>query len=322
MSINQHATLLLVGAGPMAIEYAKVLQKLKKKFIIIGRGELSAQDFQQKTGLLPITGGLHKFLSSNSLPIKQAIIAVSEDQLGITAIELLRYGIKTILVEKPGGASFSEIEKVEREAKNRKAKVFVAYNRRFYSSIKKALQIIKKDHGVLSFNFEFTELSERIAPLIKATGVKENWFLHNSTHVIDLAFFIAGQPKHLCSFTTGGLPWHPKASIFSGAGTTVKGALFSYQANWDAPGRWVLEVLTKNYRLIFKPLEELQVQNKGSFEINRVEIDNQFDKNFKPGLYKEVISFLTNNKDLCTLEEQCTNLALYKKMLQGSTNVK
>ena len=314
MSINQQ-TILLIGAGPMAIEYAKVLQRLKKQFIIIGRSEKSAQEFNKQTGLTPITGGLHKFLSSNSLPIRKAIVAVNEDQLGITTLELLKYGVASLLVEKPAGASFEEISKIKREAEIRKAKVFVAYNRRFYASVNKALEIIKNDGGVLSFNFDFTELSDRIEPLIKAPGVKANWFLHNSTHVIDLAFFLAGTPKTICSFTTGKLPWHPKASIFSGAGQTHKGVLFSYQANWDAPGRWAVEIFTKNNHLIFKPLEKLQVQPRGSFDVSFIEIDDKLDLEFKPGLFHEVSSFLGNHKNLCTIEEQNEKLFFYKKIL-------
>lgn len=316
MRINQQ-TILLIGAGPMAIEYAKVLQKLKRKFIVIGRSEKSAQEFKKQTGLTPITGGLHKFLSSNSLPIKKAIIAVSEDQLGTTTLELLKYGVTTLLVEKPAGASFEEIEEIKKEVEIWKAKVFVAYNRRFYASVRKAFEIIKKDGGVLSFNFDFTELSDRIEPLIKAPGVKANWFLHNSTHIIDLAFFLASKPKHICSFASRGLPWHPKASIFSGAGTTIKGALFSYQANWEAPGRWAIEIFTKNNHLIFKPLEKLQVQLSGSFDISFTEINDKLDLEFKPGLFREVSSFLGNYKDLCTIDEQVENLIFYKKILNG-----
>ncbi|EKD89906.1 MAG: hypothetical protein ACD_32C00113G0015 [uncultured bacterium] len=317
-------TILLAGAGPMAIEYAKVLKKLRKEFVVVGRGKQSATQFEKTTGIKPSIGGLEDYLSKNNFPIQEAIIAVSEDQLGTVAIKLIQYGVKSILIEKPGGSSFEDIKTVATKAGVSKTKIFVAYNRRFYSSVAEAREIIKKDGGVLSLHFEFTEIADRITPLKKAPGVKENWLMHNSSHVIDLAFFLGGQPKIFSAYIKGRLPWHPKASVFAGAGITENNAIFSYQANWEAPGRWGIEILTKNKRLILKPLEKLQVQKKGSFEISEVSLDNQVDIDFKPGLYKQVKAFLDSKQNytakitlLCTIAEQAGNLNFYKKILEG-----
>lgn len=310
-------SILLIGAGPMAIEYAGVLKSLKKEFIVIGRSKASAEEFEKNTGVKVITGGLDKFLEQGGEIPSVAIVAVSEEQLGSTTIKLLEHGIKLILVEKPAGLDFDDIKKVYEISQKVKAKVYIGYNRRFYVSVKKAQEIIKKDGGILSILFDFTEASFRIAPLTKAPGVKENWFLQNSTHVIDLAFFLAGNPKDMCSFTQGSLPWHSKASIFSGAGITEKNVTFAYHANWDAPGRWSLEIMTKNNKLIFKPLEKLQIQNLGSFEVKDVELDDKVDTEFKAGIYAEVTSFLGDKKDLCTIVAQATNLKFYQQILEG-----
>lgn len=309
--------ILLVGAGPMAIEYAKVLKVLNLDFLVIGRGVDNAKKFTDAIGNQVFTGGVEKFLESTSSYPEQAIVAVSEENLGKVTLLLLEHGIKSILVEKPGGLNFDEIRKVFSFASVKRAKVFVAYNRRFYSSVKKALDLIQKDDGVLSIFFDFTEPDYKIAPLVKGQGVKENWFLQNSTHVVDLAFFIAGIPKELIAFTESNLPWHPQGAIFSGAGITNRNSLFSYHANWKGPGRWGVEVVTRNYKLFFKPLEKLQVQNLGNFEINDTEIDDDLDRNFKPGIYREVQSFLGNKKDLCTISEQVENLKYYQQILEG-----
>lgn len=309
--------ILLVGAGPMATEYARVLKSLKKEFTVVGRGKPSAEEFEKNVGVKVITGGLDKFLEQEKKVPSVAIVAVSEERLGSTTIKLLKKGVELILVEKPAGLDFEDVKKVYEISRKLKAKVYVGYNRRFYASVKKALEIIKKDEGILSIYFDFTEASFRIAPLTKAHGVKENWFLQNSTHVIDLAFFLAGKPKKLYAFTYGSLSWHPKAAIFSGAGITEKNVLFAYHANWDAPGRWSLKVMTKNSQLIFKPLEKLQIQNLGSFEVRDVQLDNAVDSEFKAGIHKEVESFLGNKKDLCTINGQVANLKFYQQILEG-----
>ena len=309
--------ILLVGAGPMAAEYAKVLKSLKKEFIVVGRSKRSAEEFEKIVGVKVITGGINKYLRQKKEIPPVAIVAISEEQLGSTTIKLLKKGLKIILVEKPAGLDFADVKKVYSLSQKLKAKVYVGYNRRFYSSVKKAEEIIEKDGGILSIYFNFTEASFRIAPLTKAPGVKENWFLQNSTHVIDLAFFLAGNPQKMYAFTSGGVSWHRKGAIFSGAGVTEKNVLFAYHANWDAPGRWSVEIMTKNSKLIFKPLEKLQIQNLGSFEVKEVQLDDKIDTEFKAGIHAEVESFLGNKKDLCTIEEQVANLKFYQQILEG-----
>ena len=303
----------------MAIEYAKVLKDLNINFAVVGRGVENAKKFTEAVGHAVRSGGVEKFFKSGSLYPERAIVAVSEEQLGKITLLLLDHGIKSILAEKPGGLDFDEIRKVGKLTLSKKAKVFVAYNRRFYASIKKAMNLIEKDNGVLSIFFDFSEPDFKITPLIKGHGVKENWFLQNSTHVVDLAFFLAGKPKKLTAFTSGSLPWHSKGAVFSGAGITDKGVLFSYHANWKGPGRWGVELVTKNHKLFFRPLEKLQIQKLATFEVEDVGIDDQLDRDFKPGLYKEVQSFLGNEQNLCTISEQVENLEFYQQILEGKS---
>lgn len=318
---KQHDQVLLVGTGPMAIEHAKVLKALGQNFIAIGRGQESAKKFEESTGVNPVTGGIYTWLESNKIHARMpAVVAVSEEELGNVTIALIKNGFKKILVEKPGGFDSQQIKEIAQLSEKNSAKIYIAYNRRSYASVKRAQQFIKEDGGVTSFNFEFTEWSHVIAPLKKAPGVKERWFLHNSTHVIDLAFFLGGFPKHLTTFVHGSLPWHPEGSIFAGAGISTSGALFSYQANWEAPGRWGVEILTKKRRLIFRPMESLQVQQIGSVKIEPVEIDTSLDTNFKPGLYLQMETFLSESPDLCIITEQSKHVDVYDKFLKNQSS--
>jgi len=63
-------------------------------------------------------------------------------------------------------------------------------------------------------------------------------------------------------------------------------------------------------------MEELKIQKKGSVEVVGVEIDNQLDLDFKPGLYKQVEAFLSDEKDerLLTIEGQFKHLDFYEKI--------
>jgi len=316
MSDNMNKNIWLIGAGQMAVDYHKVLDDLEVPFTVVGRGKSSAKLFFNKTGFKPFLGGLKAFLLGNPNPCSHAIVAVGVEKLAETTSQLLEYGIKNILVEKPAGLNKEEIGAVAKLAKEKKANVYVAYNRRFYASVLKAKKIITKDGGVISFNFEFTEWSHEIEKLEKAPGVKENWFLANSTHVVDLAFYLGGKPKEISSYVSGGLDWHPSASIFSGAGVSETGALFSYQANWESAGRWGVEMLTKEHRLIFRPMEKLQIQKRGSVKIDFVDdIDYALDEKYKPGLYLQTNNYFKSYFDnMINIQQLATIIKVYYKM--------
>lgn len=306
----------LIGSGVMAQDYLKVLNNLKAKTTIIGRGANSAKKFKEITGRNVEIGGLQNFLSNNSDICSHAIIAVGIEKLFETTKQLLNHNIKNILIEKPGALSNIEFEELAGLSELKKANVYIAYNRRFFASVIKAKEIITEDGGVTSFNFEFTEWAHEIVTLKKANGVKEKWFLGNSSHVVDLAFNIGGIPKDLSSFISGGISWHPSGSIFCGAGITDTGALFNYNANWESAGRWGVEFLTKEHKLILRPMEKLKIQKRGAIEENFVkDIDYSLDIDFKPGLYLQTEKFLKNNFDnMCSINEQYKALTIYNKM--------
>jgi len=309
----------LVGAGQMAREYIKVLEAQHRQYTVIGRGNESAALCEEKAGCTVVKGGLGSFLGSKPKQCKQAIVAVNADLLASTTLQLIEYGIKKVLVEKPGGLSLSEIKAVRDAAESSGTEVFIAYNRRCYASVIKAQQLIKEDGGVTSFMFEFTELSSQISGLDHKKQIKEKWFLANSTHVVDLAFFLGGKPAQIECLSKGGLDWHPAASIFAGAGVSENGALFSYMSNWESAGRWGVEICTRKHRLIFRPMEKLQVQELGKFTADFVELGHTMDLDYKPGLYLQVEHFLNdNNSELCTIEDQLDQLGLYNKIANYS----
>jgi len=306
----------LIGAGGMAQDYIKVLDDLKVTTTIIGRGEDSAKKFKQFTGREVELGGLQRFLSKDQDICSHAIVAVGVEKLFETTKQLLNHNIKNILIEKPGALFENEFEELVNLSEIKKANIYIAYNRRYFASVIKAKEIIEQDGGVVSFNFEFTEWAHVIAPLKKGNDVKEKWFLSNSTHVVDLAFNIGGIPKEFSSFTNGSLDWHPSASVFCGAGISENGALFNYTANWESAGRWGVEILTKNNKLILRPMEKLQIQKRGTIlETFVTDIDYSLDDNFKPGLYLQTKNFLKNNFDnMCSIKEQNNNVEIYNKI--------
>ncbi len=310
----------LIGSGPMAKDYIKVLTALKKEFIVIGRGAESSQKIKDEFGISVYTGGLENFLSTKPAPCTHAIVAVGVEQLYLCAKNLVSYGIKNILTEKPGGLDQQEISELAAHA-DTKTHIYLAYNRRFYSSVLKAEEIIQQDGGLSSLNFEFTEWGHTIENLKKPKAVFENWLTANSSHVIDLAFFLGGWPKEISTYVANKnkLSWYSGPTNFTGAGITDRGALFNYSANWCAPGRWGVELLTEKHRLYLRPMEQLHIQNLGSVKIEKVEIDDSLDQQFKPGLYRQAESFLTGNLSrFSSIQDQNKYFKIYGQICSQS----
>jgi predicted dehydrogenase len=310
--------ILLIGTGPMAMDYVKVLNALSKNFTVIGRGESSAKIFKEKTGIQAITGGIDAYLKRNEINTSSyAIVATGTEALMPTLLKLKKAGLHKILIEKPAALSIDELLEQEEFLKDVGNSIFVAYNRRYYASVIEAKRLIEEDGGLQSMHFEFTEWAHKIEPLKKAEGVKENWFFANSTHVVDLAFYIAGVPMNWnCFSKSGDLTWHKKTN-FVGAGVTEKEVLFSYLSNWESAGRWAIELLTNKRRIYLKPIEGIDIQLKGTIALEKHSFDSQIDTAFKPGLYKQVESFLNDDaKDMCSLIEHIENAkSIYSKIL-------
>ena len=306
---------LLIGAGPMAIEYSRVLDAFDEEYNVVGRGEISAKRFEKETGRAVILEKLSSYLENVKVYPNAAIVSVGVEQLSSTSRELLEQGVKRILVEKPAGLTLQEVQELFELTLINNAEVYVAYNRRFYSSVKAARKIIEEDGGVEGFHFEVTEKGHQVEKISKLPEIKENWFLGNTSHVVDLAFFLGGAPIDITCFSSSKTDWHSRSANFAGAGVTKHNALFSYRGNWNAPGSWGVEILTKKNKLILCPLEKLQRQKLGSSAIEEVEIDDRLDQLFKPGLYQQLNSFLKGDvRNLCPIQEHLENCKHYLKM--------
>ena len=195
----------LIGAGPMAIEHAKVLTALKRDVRVFGRSERSAHTFTESTGLPVQLGGTEQIGVSETHQVPDAaIIAVNPENLAEVTSHVLRCGVKRILLEKPGALCYDDIQALRTHADRSGAEILIAYNRRFFESTRRAREIIQSDGGVLSFNFEITEWAHVIGSLDKPQEVLAAWFLANTSHVVDLAWFLGGLPVRIHSYHSPG----------------------------------------------------------------------------------------------------------------------
>ena len=125
------SNLWLIGLGLMAQSYAAVLKAQSVDFTVIGRGDTSAEVFEQATGLPVFRGGLEKALAELPSP-QQAIVAVGVELLAPLAQQLITAGCRRLLLEKPGALYPKQLKELYALAKARNTRVWIAYNRRFF----------------------------------------------------------------------------------------------------------------------------------------------------------------------------------------------
>jgi len=299
----------LIGAGPMAQAYGHVLKATEVDCIVIGRGQASADKFTEAVGLPVLIGGLDANTAALT-DITHAIVALPVHVLASQSIVLMEAGVRKLLVEKPAGLDAAEIETVVSTAQATGSDVYVAYNRRFYAAVIEARKRIAADGGPTSFRFEISEWSDRIGSSAQPNAVKSTWFLANSTHVADMAFFMGGFPTSISAQAGGTTGWHDPA-IFVGHGKSDEGALFSYHADWNAAPRWMVEICSKGKTYMFQPLESLKIRTSEGFKIEEIDCPGaKDDKAFKPGILKQVEAFLSEkpSADLLTIQIQLAHI--------------
>lgn len=323
--MTDHPQVLLIGAGGMAQAYAAVLAAMHITPQVMGRGTASADSFAKATGITPGTGDLAAQLAGVD-PQAVAIVTVNAHALAATTQTLLAHGIKRVLVEKPAALDLAEMAVLQTAAHKAGAEVYVAYNRRFLASVMAADRMIAEDGGVVSMRFDFSEPARRIGALGKHPRELDTWFYGNSTHVVDLAFHFFGAPDALDCRIAGqnGVDWHPQAGVFTGFGHRADGseggATIAWHANWVSPGRWGMEVLTRERRIILQPLEKLRVQTHDSFAETDVVLDDADDLAFKPGVLRQTAAFLTgaDADRLVTLDDHAAHMVFYEAIRTGT----
>jgi predicted dehydrogenase len=309
---------LLVGSGFMAREYLKVLDSLGTNATIVGRGTENVESLRIDFPKFKyFSGGVERFLEGNDVIFDCAINTCSINQLQATTLLLMNSNIRNILIEKPGALSISDLQNLNLCAIDKGVNAFIGYNRRFYSSLVELKNQLAKDGGIKSLHFEFTEWVHTINPDAYEKDVLNKWVLSNSSHVLDTVFHLIGLPERLDSYVIGKniIPWHLSGSIFTGAGISIAGIPFTYHSNWQAPGRWSIEILTSARRFFLRPMEKLQVQMLGSIQVSDHLIDNSLDVAFKPGLFLQIESFFKTDKiGFVTLDHQIEAFKWYNRI--------
>ncbi|MFN3708954.1 MAG: Gfo/Idh/MocA family oxidoreductase [Alishewanella aestuarii] len=312
--------ILIVGAGTIGLQYADILTAMSVPFTLLCRSEQTANKVLQSTPHRALVSDASAYLAHTTQHYSHAIVATAIKDLATVTQALIAAGIEQILVEKPLTFSSQEAAKLAHAADAAAVKVWIAYNRRFIPSVQRLRDLLAQDGRIQACRFEFSEWIDKISWSQKEEQLIENWLIANSSHVIDLAFFLIGYPKAMTCIADTPVVRSDKtlpASRFAGCGLSENDIIFSYLSCWDAPGRWRLEVMTANHRYLLEPLEQLSVTARNSLSLEKVDVTDKANYGFKPGFYQQVQAFLQQSPDLMSIRQLEMQLLNCRKIASG-----
>lgn len=288
--------IVFVGTGKMANEYAKVLyNEFKNQIQFVGamnRSNDRIKDFIKKYKIPKYYRNLKEMMMITKPDI--VIVSVNETSTYKILKILTKFDI-ICLIEKPVGFNFYQSEKISKLKKNDGFKGFIALNRRYYSSVQKAQNIISKDLSpriIHIYDQESTLIAKKSG---KPTQVVKNWMYANSIHMIDFAYqFGRGKIKKIKKLNKGNIF---KESYVSALLYFDSGDVVFYHCFWNRKAPWKVEISTQNFYIQLKPIEKLSYLSKKNVKWNNVKKSNS-DINYKPGIHlllKDIVNPKKNN---------------------------
>ena len=309
----QKKSVLIIGSGYIAQEYAKSLDSIGIKDVtILGNRKYNVNRLCKKFNFEPISGGFSKNLQK--IPKKDLVIIATPIPLLLDAAEsAIKNGQSKILLEKPAALSSKRLKIFSKQFSSQN--ISIAYNRLSYPNLLLLVDLIKKDGGAISCHFDFTEWTEKINFNIYPKSITSRWGISNSLHVISMTMKIIGMPKIINCYRYGNLSWHSNGAIFIGNGVSKKNIPFSYHSNWNSSGRWLIEIKTKKYSYRLSPLESLYLCKKGTLDWKIVNFKKSFPDT-KNGISEQIITMLDPNSKhkLPSIKEGIEYLELAEKI--------
>ena len=293
-----------IGAGNMAQEYLKVLTSFNNIEIvgIVGKSSSNIKKIL-KIKKIKVFKDIDEMYSKTKAD--GVICAVNETSTYDVLFDLLKYRW-FVLCEKPIGLNYSE-SKIIKKLKNNK-NLFIALNRRYFSSTKMLNKLLKKDKSTRIIEINDQEVTKNI---YKSKNIKRYWMYCNSIHLIDFIYLL-GRGKIVQIYNQGSIKKNFVLSkIKFSSGDTVY-----YKALWNRPGPWMVSVSTmKNYYKL-RPLENLKI-----IKLNRNIIHykkSDLDIKYKPGLHELIKNFI---KKLENKKHNLINVAYSHKLMKLINNI-
>lgn len=276
----------IIGLGNIAHKHAEVIAALPGVEIVAGvrRDPYLGKAFCTNYAIP------HFFQSTDALlswgGFDAAVVACGHNFTVEVSKAVLSTG-RPCLIEKPVGFSEAETGSVLEAASKGATWGMVAVNRRFYSIITKARELIADAGGLRAIRVEHTEWMHQAATWGLADDILDRFFYVNGIHLVDTMCHLAGVPTSTDAVVRR---FPQRRNAYDAMFEFPSGAIGHYSGQWYAPGRWALDLFAEDLRITFPRMEEALIQRTGQDPAS-LPLD-PIDQKFKPGFYRQMETFL------------------------------
>ena len=267
----------IIGAGKIADLHMHVLKSFDDVSIvaIVNRDKKRREDFTKKYDIPHAYSDYKIMLKEEKLDA--IFVTVSLFNIKDVALSCLETGIPTF-IEKPAGININDINDLVNAAKKMETINMIGLNRRFYSNISHALDIVKKDGGVKTI---IIDCPQRLSDINNWKGYEDKTNIWNGIHCIDLFRYFCGNVDCMTSYVRKINSEYN--DTFNSFIKFKDGSIGHFISNWFSPGGWSVVIITKSKKISICPLEEGYCLNENGEEhkLNIIDID----KKYKPGFF-------------------------------------
>jgi len=300
----------IVGAGYMSREHIPAFQDIAGVEVvgITSRTRSRAEELAKDFRMPAVFNSISEMYENTKADL--VVVSVPELSTNHVSKECFEFPWK-ILLEKPAGYNLQDAEDILSCAKEKGRHVYVALNRRHYSSTRSTLEGLSKNDGSRWIHVQDQEDQTTALAAGQPQEVVDFWMYANSVHVIDY-FNLFGRGNIVSVEPI--IPWSPTAPWMVLAKISFdSGDIGIYEGVWNGPGPWSVSVNTPEKRWEMRPLEQVSCQNAGERTVENLEL-HVWDQKFKPGLrlqaQEAVLATMEKDNNLPTLQDAFESMKL------------
>jgi predicted dehydrogenase len=272
-----------VGAGSMAREHIRAFADVPGVVLagMHSRTRARADALASELGVALVCDSIEELYDRT----RADLVVVSVPELSANDVSRRCFAFPwTALLEKPAGYDLADAQAIADAAHASQRRVFVALNRRLYSSTRAAADDVAARGGPRYIRVQDQQDQASALANGQPALVVKNWMFANSVHTIDyFRVFGRGQVTQV----TPVVPWTPeRPGVVISEVRFDSGDIGIYEGIWDGPGPWAVTVALPSRRWEMRPLEQASFQNRGERVLNPTDI-HPWDKTFKAGFRRQ-----------------------------------
>jgi predicted dehydrogenase len=305
-----------IGAGYMASEHIKAFADIPNVFLagIQSRTKSKAEALASKYNI----GKTYTTIPELYEGTKADLVVVTVPILTMNEVSKACFKFPwVVLLEKPAGYNLEDAQDIFKASQKAGGKVFVALNRRFYSSTVSVFEDLGKLKGQRFIKVQDQQIQRVELEAGQPELVVKNYMYANSIHTIDY-FRNLGRGKIASVHPI--VKWDPhNPGIVIAKIEFESGDLGLYEGIWNGPGPWAVTVNTEEKRWEMRPLEKATFQLAGKRTLESVEL-HAWDQQFKPGLRLQaehaILSVQGKPSKSVTLAESLESMEIVHKIFE------